>query len=60
MYSAVTFGMASTNMYYFTNMMNNVFVQNTPDSTGAIPAFVNLATMEDIWSVRQTVFSIDD
>jgi hypothetical protein len=40
--------MTSTNMYYFTNLLNNVFIQNTP---GDAPAFVGIATMEDLWGV---------
>ena len=41
--------MASTNMYYFNNLMNNIFVQNSPSND--IPAFQSLGAMEDLWSV---------
>jgi hypothetical protein len=46
---SVAFGMVNANMYNFNNLMNNVFVQNSPN--GDAPAFINIASMEDFWNV---------
>ena len=48
--STVTYGMVSTNMYYYTKVMSQLFL-DTPLSTGNHATFRSLSTMEDFWKV---------
>lgn len=47
----VTYGMVSANMYYYTKVMSQLFL-DTPLSPGDPVTFRTLATMEDFWKVR--------
>lgn len=47
---AVTYGMVSANMYYYTKVMSQLFL-DTPLSPGVPATFRTLATMEDFWTV---------
>lgn len=48
---AVTYGMVSTNMYYYTKAMSQLFL-DTPLSTGEPVTFRHLTRMEDFWKVE--------
>lgn len=47
----VTYGMVSANMYYYTKVMSQLFL-DMPLSPGDPATFRSLATMEDFWKVR--------
>lgn len=49
--SAVTYGMVSANMYYYTKVMSQLFL-DTPLSAGDPATFRSLATVDDFWKVR--------
>jgi hypothetical protein len=49
---AVTFGMVNSNMFYFTNVMQHVFVR-TPFGPSAI-TFENIGSVDDYWDVSGT------
>ncbi|CAF0782686.1 unnamed protein product [Didymodactylos carnosus] len=56
--SIITFGMITTNMYYLTTMMNNLFigptlVDSTTNLTG--PSFETLNKMEDFWPYMEDI-----
>jgi len=44
----VTFGMASANMFYLTNLMNNLFINSQPNPS--IVMFTTMASQPDLWS----------
>jgi len=46
----VTYGMVSTNMYYYTKVMSQLFV-DTPLTGGEPTTFKTLSSMEDFWKV---------
>lgn len=50
---AVTYGMVSANMYYYTKVMSQLFL-DTPLSPGDPATFRTLATMEDFWKVTMS------
>lgn len=47
----VTYGMVSANMYYYTKVMSQLFL-DTPLSPGDPATFRSLATMEEFWKVK--------
>lgn len=49
-YRAVTYGMVSANMYYYTKVMSQLFL-DTPLSPGDHSTFKHMSTMEDFWKV---------
>lgn len=49
----VTYGMVSANMYYYTKVMSQLFL-DTPLSPGDPVTFRTLATMEDFWKVKMS------
>lgn len=49
----VTYGMVSANMYYYTKIMSQLFL-DTPLSPGDPATFRTLATMEDFWKVKMS------
>lgn len=49
--SAVTYGMVSANMYYYTKVMSQLFL-DTPLSPGDPATFRSLTTMDDFWKVK--------
>ena len=49
--STVTYGMVSSNMYYYTKVMSQLFL-DTPLSAGNHATFSSLSTMEDFWKVN--------
>lgn len=49
--SAVTYGMVSANMYYYTKVMSQLFL-DTPLSARDTSSFRSLSTMEDFWKVK--------
>lgn len=49
----VTYGMVSANMYYYTKVMSQLFL-DTPLSPGDAATFRTLATMEDFWKVKMS------
>lgn len=49
----VTYGMVSANMYYYTKVMSQLFL-DTPLSPGDPATFRTLATMEDFWKVKMS------
>lgn len=55
----VTYGMVSANMYYYTKVMSQLFL-DTPLSPGDPATFRNLATMEDFWKVNFTTFNLEN
>lgn len=50
---AVTYGMVSANMYYYTKVMSQLFL-DTPLSPGDPATFRTLVTMEDFWKVTMS------
>ncbi|CAK6958595.1 polycystin-2 [Scomber scombrus] len=52
---AVTYGMVSANMYYYTKVMSQLFV-DTPLSAGDPSTFRSLSTMEDFWKFSEGPF----
>lgn len=50
--SAVTYGMVSANMYYYTRVMSQLFL-DSPLSAEDSSTFRHLSTMEDFWKVTQ-------
>lgn len=52
----VTYGMVSANMYYYTKIMSQLFV-DTPLSPGDRSTFKDLSTMEEFWKVNKAAFS---
>ncbi|KAH9505263.1 TRP-like ion channel Pkd2 [Bulinus truncatus] len=46
----ITFGMTSTTMYYFTNVMQNLFLQTPWDDNNQEGNFQNLGSVEDFWN----------
>ncbi|KAM6940301.1 polycystin-2 isoform 1-T1 [Xenentodon cancila] len=53
--SILTYGMVSTNMYYYTKVMSQLFL-DTPLSAGDPTTFRSLSTMEDFWKFTQGPF----
>lgn len=53
-FSSVTYGMVSVNMYYYTKVMSQLFL-DTPLSAGDPSTFRSLSTMEDFWKVKKTI-----
>uniref|UniRef100_A0A8C4ZLN4 Polycystin-2 n=1 Tax=Gadus morhua TaxID=8049 RepID=A0A8C4ZLN4_GADMO len=51
----LTYGMVSTNMYYYTKVMSQLFL-DTPLSTGNHATFRSLSTMEDFWKFTEGPF----
>lgn len=51
MSSPVTYGMVSANMYYYTKVMSQLFL-DSPLSAGDPATFRSLSTMEDFWKVK--------
>lgn len=47
----VTYGMVSANMYYYTKVMSQLFL-DAPLSPGDTATFRSLATMEEFWKVK--------
>lgn len=47
---SVTYGMVSTNMYYYTKVMSQLFL-DTPITNAEPTTFKTLSTMEDFWKV---------
>ncbi len=50
MFVLVTYGMVSTNMYYYNKVMSQLFL-DTPLTSGEPTTFKTLSTMEDFWKV---------
>lgn len=55
----VTYGMVSANMYYYTKVMSQLFL-DTPLSPGDPATFRTLATMEDFWKVKMSQILVVD
>lgn len=53
LFFTVTYGMVSANMYYYTKIMSQLFL-DTPLSPGDPATFRTLATMEDFWKVKMS------
>lgn len=53
----VTYGMVSANMYYYTKVMSQLFL-DTPLSPGDPATFRSLATMEDFWKVKMLLILV--
>ncbi|XP_061626834.1 polycystin-2 [Phyllopteryx taeniolatus] len=51
----LTYGMVSTNMYYYTKVMSQLFL-DTPLSTGEAATFRSLSTMEHFWKFTEGPF----
>ncbi|XP_041837833.1 polycystin-2 isoform X2 [Melanotaenia boesemani] len=51
----LTYGMVSANMYYYTKVMSQLFL-DTPLSAGDPTTFRSLSTMEDFWKFTQGPF----
>ncbi|KAL7889436.1 hypothetical protein AOLI_G00016940 [Acnodon oligacanthus] len=51
----ITYGMVSTNMYFYTKVMSQLFV-DTPVSNGDPTTFKTLSTMEDFWRYTEGPF----
>lgn len=51
----LTYGMVSANMYYYTKVMSQLFL-DTPLSAGDPSTFRSLATMEDFWKFTEGPF----
>ncbi|XP_077381298.1 polycystin-2 [Festucalex cinctus] len=51
----LTYGMVSTNMYYYTKVMSQLFL-DTPLSPGEPATFRSLSTMEDFWKFTEGPF----
>ncbi|XP_040003040.1 polycystin-2 isoform X2 [Xiphias gladius] len=51
----LTYGMVSANMYYYTRVMSQLFL-DTPLSTGDPSTFRHLSTMEDFWKFTEGPF----
>uniref|UniRef100_A0A7N6BW39 Polycystin-2 n=1 Tax=Anabas testudineus TaxID=64144 RepID=A0A7N6BW39_ANATE len=51
----LTYGMVSTNMYYYTKVMSQLFL-DTPLSPGDHSTFKHLSTMEDFWKFTEGPF----
>lgn len=51
----LTYGMVSTNMYYYTKVMSQLFL-DTPLSAGDPTTFRSLSTMEDFWKFTEGPF----
>ncbi|XP_077102279.1 polycystin-2 isoform X2 [Siphateles boraxobius] len=51
----LTYGMVSTNMYYYTKVMSQLFV-DTPLTSGEPTTFKTLSTMEDFWKFTEGPF----
>ncbi|XP_076585403.1 polycystin-2 isoform X1 [Chaetodon auriga] len=51
----LTYGMVSANMYYYTKVMSQLFL-DTPLSAGDTSTFRSLSTMEDFWKFTQGPF----
>uniref|UniRef100_A0A3Q1D0T6 Polycystin-2 n=1 Tax=Amphiprion ocellaris TaxID=80972 RepID=A0A3Q1D0T6_AMPOC len=51
----LTYGMVSANMYYYTKVMSQLFL-DTPLSAGDPSTFRSLATMEDFWKFAEGPF----
>lgn len=51
----LTYGMVSANMYYYTKVMSQLFV-DTPLSAGDPSTFRSLSTMEDFWKFTEGPF----
>ncbi|KAM4594684.1 polycystin-2 isoform 2-T2 [Fundulus diaphanus] len=51
----VTYGMVNSNMYYYTKVMSQLFL-DTPLSPGDPATFRSLSTMEDFWKFTQGPF----
>ncbi|XP_067258926.1 polycystin-2 isoform X2 [Chanodichthys erythropterus] len=51
----LTYGMVSTNMYYYTKVMSQLFV-DTPLRSGEPTTFKSLSTMEDFWKFTEGPF----
>ncbi|KAM3624201.1 uncharacterized protein V6R79_020567 [Siganus canaliculatus] len=51
----LTYGMVSANMYYYTKVMSQLFL-DSPLSPGDPATFRNLATMEDFWKFTEGPF----
>lgn len=56
---SVTYGMVSTNMYYYTKVMSQLFL-DTPLSSGDATTFRSLSTMEDFWKVKTFVLHFNE
>lgn len=59
MCSAVTYGMVSVNMYHYTKVMSQLFL-DTPLSAGGPSTFRSLSTMEDFWKVKYNIHPVVD
>lgn len=53
LFFTVTYGMVSANMYYYTKIMSQLFL-DMPLSPGDPATFRTLATMEDFWKVKMS------
>ncbi|XP_016325767.1 polycystin-2-like isoform X1 [Sinocyclocheilus anshuiensis] len=51
----LTYGMVSTNMYYYTKVMSQLFL-DTPLTSGEPMTFKTLSTMEDFWKFTEGPF----
>ncbi|CAL1601105.1 unnamed protein product [Knipowitschia caucasica] len=51
----LTYGMVSVNMYYYTKVMSQLFL-DSPLSVGDPTSFRNLATMDDFWKYTEGPF----
>ncbi|XP_056626332.1 polycystin-2 isoform X1 [Triplophysa dalaica] len=51
----LTYGMVSTNMYYYTKVMSQLFL-DTPITNGEPTTFKTLSTMEDFWKFTEGPF----
>uniref|UniRef100_A0A671SLN0 Polycystin-2 n=1 Tax=Sinocyclocheilus anshuiensis TaxID=1608454 RepID=A0A671SLN0_9TELE len=51
----LTYGMVSTNMYYYTKVMSQLFL-DTPLTSGEPTIFKTLSTMEDFWKFTEGPF----
>ncbi|XP_061888926.1 polycystin-2 [Entelurus aequoreus] len=51
----LTYGMVSTNMYYYTKVMSQLFL-DTPLSAGEAATFRSLSTVEDFWKYTEGPF----
>ena len=47
----VTYGMVSTNMYFYTKVMSQLFL-DTPVANGDPTSFKSISSMDDFWRVR--------
>lgn len=51
----VTYGMVSTNMYYYTKVMSQLFL-DTPVDNGDPTTFKTLSSMGDFWKVGIIIY----